>query len=147
MVIFSKDIKWRICWEFVYQVSSKSRFGITHLNVLLCKKICYPSIASGNYWVRVAFSTWNVLRLWNRSEERPQKQVQKVIWKFANNLREQQRKRKSIRMLMLKVASPNGLNSMKTSWNKVTTRNTWFTRTLYCVFILSFYSTCIASDT
>jgi len=65
-------------------------------------------------WIRVASSTWNVLRLWNTNKERPQKQVQKVIWKFANNLRESQRQRKGVRMLMLKVASPNGLNSRRT---------------------------------
>jgi len=37
-------------------------------------------------WVRIASSTWSVLSLRNTNRERLQKQVQKITWKFADNL-------------------------------------------------------------
>ena len=64
-------------------------------------------------WVRVASSTWNVLWLWTANKRRLWKQVQKITWKFSANVIEQHRQRRSIRISMLKIASPNGWNSRR----------------------------------
>jgi len=64
-------------------------------------------------WVRLGSSTWNVLWFWNTNKGRLQKQVQKTTWEFSANVIEQHRQRRSIRQPMLKVASPNGLNSRR----------------------------------
>ena len=48
-----------------------------------------------------------------QTKEDFKKQVQKTTWKFGANAIEQHRQRRSIRISMLKVASPNGLNSRR----------------------------------
>jgi len=97
-------------------------------------------------WVRVASSTWNVLRLWNTNKERPQNQVQEVTGKFVDNLIEQQRQRRSIRMSMLKVVSPNGVNSRRTKLEQCNNQWHLYHKDVvlciylnYCIFIFHMY--------
>ena len=88
-------------------------------------------------WVRLGSSTWNVLWLWNTNKERLQKQVHKATWKLTDNLIKEQRQKERIRMHT--VILSNDLNSRRTNTD-TGFANTWFTRTLYRVIILTIKS-------
>ena len=73
-------------------------------------------------------------------------QAQKTTWKLGANVIEQQRQRRSIRMSMLKVASPNGSNSRRTKLEQCNNQRHWFHKDIvlsiylnYCIFILHMY--------
>ena len=83
---------------------------------------------------------------WNINKGRPQTQVQKTTWKVVSNITEQQRQRRSIRKSMLKVASPNGLNSRSTKLEQCNNQRHLFYNDIvlciylnYCIFILHMY--------
>jgi len=97
-------------------------------------------------WVRVASSTWNVLWLWNTNKGRPQTQVQKTTWRIGNNIIEQQRQRRSIRMSVLKVASLTGLNPRRMKLEQCNNQRHLFYNDIVlciylncCIFILHMY--------
>jgi len=72
-------------------------------------------------------------------------QAQKTTWKLGTNIIEQQIKR-SIRMSMLKVASPNGSNSRRTKLEQCNNQRHLFCKDIvlciylnYCILILHMY--------
>jgi len=72
-------------------------------------------------------------------------QAQKTTWKLGTNIIEQQIKR-SIRMSMLKVASPNGSNSRRTKLEQCNNQRHLFYKDIvlciylnYCILILHMY--------
>ena len=101
-----------LCWCFFFFVFFLN-FVVCYISLWFICFFCFFFWAYVKCWVRVASSTWNVLWLWNTNKGRLQKQVQKTTWKFSANVIEQHRQRRSITILMLKVASPNGLNSRR----------------------------------
>jgi len=105
---------------------------IAHTNCTKYLGVIADDKLSWYCWVRLGSSTWNVLWLWNTNKERFQKQVHKAAWKLIDNIIKEQRQKERIRMHTVILSSDLNPRRTKTDTGFA---NTWFTRTLYCVFI------------